>query len=222
MRKTPLVNEEIYHIYNRGVDKRDIFSSINDLDRFVTSIKFFNTEKAIGSIYNKNLHKNKNEVSSQPLVEIISYDILPNHFHFILKQKLDKGISEFMKRLLGGYTNYFNKKQDRSGALFQGKFKSIHVDTQDYLNILIGYVNYNNLVHNIPKSREKFTRSSMLEIETGNFYLLDKTSTQEYILEHFKNVNLFKKHCKEVAGIIRNRRQDFMIPEGYLFNNKDI
>ena len=217
MRKVPLLNEEIYHIYNRGVDKRDIFSTSADLDRFLISIKYFNTKKPIGSIYQHKLQKNKykQDDQSNPLVQIISYNILPNHFHFILKQKVDGGISEFMKRLLGGYTNYFNEKSDRSGALFQGKFKSVHVGDDNYLLVLLGYVNYNDLIHNIPKTKKYFVRSSMKEIETGKYYFLDKTATIEYILEKFSSVDLFKKHCREVAGIIKAKRVEEIIPEGH-------
>ena len=69
MRKVPLVNGEIYHIYNRGVDKRDIFSTVDDLNRFFTSIKYFNTKKPVGSIYQQELIKNKNNF-------ILGYDIL--------------------------------------------------------------------------------------------------------------------------------------------------
>lgn len=223
MRKVPLVNEEIYHIYNRGVDKRDIFSTTLDLDRFLISMKYFNTKKPIGSIYQHNLQKNKNRAgTSKSLVEIISYHTLPNHFHFILKQKVNGGISEFMKRLLGGYTNYFNEKQKRSGALFQGKFKSVHVGEDDYLLVLLGYVNYNDLIHNIPNVKKHFVRSSIKEIETGDYYFLDKTKTLDYILEKFGSINLFKKHCKEVVEIIRTRRAVDIIPEEHFKDLGDL
>ena len=220
MRKTPLVNEEIYHIYNRGVDKRDIFSTIKDFDRFLISMKYFNTKNPIGSIYQSEFRKNKNQKDNnyKPLVEIISYNILPNHFHFILRQKLNGGISEFMKRLLGGYTNYFNEKNNRSGALFQGRFKSIHVGQDDYFLVLLGYVNCNDLIHNIPNIKRKFTKSSLKEIETGNYYFLDKVVTEDYVLEKFGSKNDFKKHCKEIAEIIRTQREEDIIPDDYLFD----
>ncbi len=220
MRKVPLVNGEIYHIYNRGVDKRDIFSTVDDLNRFFTSIKYFNTKKPVGSIYQQELIKNKNNFISEstPLVEIISYNTLPNHFHFILRQKVDGGISEFMKRLLGGYTNYFNEKNDRSGALFQGRFKSVHVGKEDYLHVLMGYVNCNDLIHNIPESKKHFVRSSIKEIESGRYFFLDKTNTLAYMQENFGSTDLFIKHCKEIAKIIKAQREKEIIPEGYLFD----
>jgi len=133
IRRQPLITGQIYHIYNRGVDKRDIFIGKNDVYRFVESIKEFNTEDKILSL--ANLRKSKQSIqiaalplsggkNKKPLVEIIAYCINPNHFHFILKQSVDDGISKFMHKLQGGYTSYFNIKNIRSGSLFQGKFKS--------------------------------------------------------------------------------------------------
>src|SRR3989338_8325291 len=113
MRKQPIVTGEYYHIYNRGVDKRDIF---------IESICEFNQIDGIGSI--RDLRKSKSEskalhlpISKDPLVAIVAYCLNPNHFHFILKQLVDGGIAKFMQKLQGGYTYYFNVKNFRSGSL---------------------------------------------------------------------------------------------------------
>jgi putative transposase len=104
MRKQPLLTGEYYHIYNRGVDKRDIFSDKEDIKRFIESIKEFNQIEVIGSL--RNLRKDKNTktvpkaLSGEPLVLIIGYCLNPNHFHFILKQSVDGGIAKFMKTVL--------------------------------------------------------------------------------------------------------------------------
>jgi len=219
MRKVPLINEEIYHIYNRGVDKRTIFSVDSDLNRFLLSMKYFNTKKPIGSIYQYEFQKHKNHTKIQPpLVEIISYIILPNHFHFILRQKIDGGISEFMKRLLGGYTNYFNEKNKRSGSLFQGRFKSVHVSRDEYLYVLLGYVNYNNLIHNIFKTKERLMQSSIQEIKSGKYDLISKDFVIKYISEKFGDIRSFEKHCKEVTEIIKKQRAAEVVPNEYLFD----
>src|SRR3989344_5909488 len=115
MRKVPFVEDEYYHIYNRGVDKRSIFEDLTDLNRFVQSIKEFNSVEPIGSIFENSFGKKKK--NSKKLVEIICYCLNPNHFHFILRPMVEDGISEFMKRI-GGYTWYFNNRHKRSGALF--------------------------------------------------------------------------------------------------------
>ncbi|MEI7709105.1 MAG: transposase [bacterium] len=143
MRRVPLATGEIYHIFNRGVDKRKIFSDQKDLDRFFESILEFNNIEPIGSLFEKSFQKDK---IKKPLVEFVAYNILPNHFHFVLKQVSENGISEFMKRLLGGYTWYFNHRQKRSGSLFQGTFKSKHIDSNEYLLHVSVYVNLNDKI----------------------------------------------------------------------------
>ncbi|MDR3558802.1 MAG: transposase, partial [Candidatus Pacebacteria bacterium] len=83
----------------------------------------------------------------KPLVDIIAYCLNPNHYHFILKQNKDKGIEKFMQKLSTSHTMYFNKKYQRSGALFQGRYKSIHIDSNEYLLYLSCYVNANHFIH---------------------------------------------------------------------------
>lgn len=167
MRKTELVNGEYYHIYNRGVDKRIIFSDHEDVERFLLSMTEFNTEEPIGSIYehsfSKKLGRETSKSSRKPLVDIVAYCLNPNHFHLLLKQVAEGGISEFMKRLGGGYTKYFNNKYERSGVLFQGVFKSVHVDSNEYLLHVSSYVNLNFRVHHLDQLGCETSKSSWEE-----------------------------------------------------------
>lgn len=155
MRKVPFINGEFYHIYNRGVDKRDIFSNQYDLDRFFQSMDNFNIVEPIGSIYEHSFQNQKKSPqlgSSTPklkLVNFVCYCLNPNHYHFILEQVSDKGIEKFMQRIGTGYTNYFNEKNKRSGSLFQGRFKASHVASNEYLLHLSAYVNLNDKVHQL-------------------------------------------------------------------------
>jgi REP element-mobilizing transposase RayT len=120
MRKENFVSGEYYHIYNRGVDKRDVFINKKDVERFVESICKFNQSEVIGSIANsRKTQIGLKALSGEPLVSIVAYCLNPNHFHFVLKQLVDGGISKFMQKLQGGYTYYFNVKNSRSGSLFQ-------------------------------------------------------------------------------------------------------
>lgn len=160
-RKTPITTGEIYHIYNRGVDKRNIVMEPDDSRRFMRSVKVFNTIEPVGSLREIETELSSGSTAGKPLVDIIAYCLNPNHFHFILRQRVDGGISEFMKRLSGGYTWYFNNKYKRSGSLFQGRYKSLHVDTNEYLLQLSVYVNLNFRVHNYNDSvTKKFIYSS--------------------------------------------------------------
>lgn len=161
MRKTIFANGEFYHIYNRGTEKRDIFLDENDFTRFKESIVEFNVVEPIGSLFENSFRK-KNQFGgstskdvNEKLVNIIAYCLNPNHYHFILQQVAERGIEKFMQRLGTGYTMYFNNKNERSGALFQGKFKAIHIDSNIYLLHVSAYVNLNNLVHQLGGSTSK-------------------------------------------------------------------
>jgi REP element-mobilizing transposase RayT len=165
MRKTEFANGEYYHIYNRGVDKREVFLDGKDYIRFLKSIKEFNVDRAIGSLKDlQALRARSADGLLEPVnrvVDIIAYCLNSNHYHFILRQLEDKGIEKFMHKLGMGYTNYFNKKHDRSGSLFQGPFKSIRIDSNEYLLHLSVYVNANHAIHNYKE--EDWPYSSYLD-----------------------------------------------------------
>jgi len=200
----------MYHIYNRGVDKRDIFADKNDIYRFIESIKEFNREDKINSLANLRKSKQNPQIGVEPLsgeslVEIIGYCFNPNHFHIILKQSVSNGITKFMHKLSGGYTSYFNIKNIRSGSLFQGRFKSQLVANDNYFNKLIGYVNKNYLIHSIPENKNDLVFSGDFEYENSKFNIISKKEG-ENILEVFGGVNKFRKHCDEIVAIIREER----------------
>lgn len=156
----PLVVGETYHIFNRGTDKRIIFLSKSDYLRFYQSLDLFNTTQPIINFDSAKIFK-KNNQNAEKLVKIIAYCLLPNHFHLLLTQNIEGGISEFMKRVSGGYTSYFNLHQERSGVLFQGVFKRVHVNSQSQFNYLMAYINENHFVHGIDLQREICHTSSL-------------------------------------------------------------
>ncbi|MEI7709604.1 MAG: transposase, partial [bacterium] len=198
MRKQPIVTDEYYHIYNRGVDKRDIFSDKNELNRFIESVLEFNKVDGIVSLANLRKTEIESKALSEPLVAIVVYCFNPNHFHFVLKQLVDGGIAKFMQKLQGGYTYYFNVKNDRTGSLFQGTFKSCHMNNENYFNKIIGYTNKNYQVHDIPKNKMDFVFASDYEYENNNFKIVSKVEGEK-ILETFGGTKNFKKHCDEIV-----------------------
>jgi len=200
MRKFEFQTGEFYHIYNRGVDKRDVFGDEKDYVRFLRSMREFNDLEPIGSLHIKKKLENQSgtrrgstpcegvEPLRKHLVEFICYCLNRNHYHFILKQLENKGISEFMKRLSGGYTGYFNQKHKRSGSLFQGTYKAIHIKTDSYLLWLSGYINGNAEIHKISKA-ENWIWGSYLD------YAGKRGGTlchKETILSQFEDANEYK------------------------------
>jgi len=217
MRKEPLVVGEYYHIYNRGVDKRDIFNNLKDIERFKESIKQFNQIEGIGSLemYNKSVRALDSHLKifkTEPLVAIVAFCFNPNHFHFILKQLVDGGIAKFMQKTLGGYTLYFNEKYQRSGSLFQGTFKSKLINNENYFTKIFPYVNQNYQVHNIPKNKMHLVFASDKEYENEVFDFGSKIEGEK-MLQIFDSKKDFNKHCAEIISMIREERGKMSLNE---------
>ncbi|MBU1956439.1 transposase [Patescibacteria group bacterium] len=224
MRKIPFANGEYYHIYNRGVDKRNIFKDIHDRNRFFQSMKAFNRIKPIQSLRDLNKqkeaqhpqsHNNKGKnrgetpvfADAKPLVVFVCYCLNPNHYHFVLRQLVDGGISEFMKRM-GGYTSYFNKKYKRSGVLFQSVFKSNHIDSNEYLLHVSTYVNLNNRVHSLGGFTPKLlSKSSWAEYVNNKRDTQDVFCEKDIILGQFKNVLEYKKFAESSLKDIQENKE---------------
>lgn len=204
-----LANGEYYHVYNRGTDKRTIFQDELDFQRFWESILKFNVKDPIGSIYESRFNKLGNRTSkktnNEKLVEFVCYCINPNHYHFLLRQVSDNGISEFIKRLSGGYTRYFNEKYKRSGVLFQGKFKAIHVDTDAYILHLSAYINLNYAVHKLGRPVTKFIKSSWDEF-IGND--IENNCVKDIVLDQFNSTKEYKKFAMDSLKEIKRRKAE--------------
>lgn len=180
--------DEYYHCFNRGTDKRIIFDDLQDYAYFIRSLEAYNDSIILGKL---RLYKNK--PPKQPLVEIVSYCLLPNHFHLVLKQVTENGISNFMKRIGVGYTMYFNEKNKRSGSLFQGVFKSKHLETDQDLKQVLSYVFHNNIIHSI-LNKDKYKN-----------YLNEQSS----IVQSYGSSKLGSSNMLEIAEIIKEQRLSF-------------
>lgn len=200
MRKTPLQTDEYYHIYNRGVDKRNIFIDNKDYIRFLISLNEFNQPEPIDSLYrlaqikkqetvaSKALRLNRSALDATLLANVVCYCLLPNHYHLILKQFTKNGISKLMQKLGQGYTMYFNNKYNRSGSLFQGTFKTSNIKSDAQLLQLSCYIHGNPQIHKIGRA-DNWPWSSYLDFlgkRAGR--LNDKKS----ILSQFENINGYK------------------------------
>ncbi len=141
-RNIDFVEGEYYHIYNRGVEKREIFNSDTDRDRFIRLLYLSNGQKAF--VYRNLKAKKFSEIDRDtPLVAIGAYCLMPNHFHLLIKEITPNGISLFMEKFSTSYAKYFNTTHDRVGPLFQGRFKAKHVNIDEYLKYLIAYIHLN-------------------------------------------------------------------------------
>lgn len=165
-RTTSLVNDEIYHIYNRGSEKKVIFTSYRDYKRFQKTFYYYQFAGPKPRLSISSLKTFQPELSKK-LVEILCYCLMPNHFHFMVKQLKENGISIFMSQLSNSYTKYFNTKYRRVGPLLQGAFKAVLVETDEQLTHLSRYIHLNPVVSGICKLPNNHLWSSFNEYSQG-------------------------------------------------------
>lgn len=135
---------EFYHLYSRGNDKRKIFLTHDDYQRFLCSLYAANGSEII---HLSDLRQWSKQVWEQKrgetLVDIGAHCLMPNHFHLLVREKRENGITIFMRKLLTSYSSYFNLKQNRTGKLFEGSFKATRIDNDSYLHYLYAYIHLN-------------------------------------------------------------------------------
>ena len=197
---------EFYHVYNRGTEKRLIFLDKSDYQRFEKLLYLCNSENGIvfrdipvGEIYEYD--------RGDTIVGIGAYCLMPNHFHLLLYEKKEGGISAFMQKVLTAYSTYFNKKYERSGSLFEGVFKATHADTDEYLKYLFSYIHLNPVKIIEPKWKENgianrrvakkylagYSHSSYhdyMGVEREEGKILNKEAFPQYFVE-FKDFSQF-------------------------------
>ena len=147
--------DEFYHIYNRGVMKREIFLDNRDYIRFLFSVLFF--QSPMVTFYNMgrevtyfvkhrmfNIDKKINNVNQTKEVELVCFILMPNHFHLILRERSGRGITKYLQRLGNSYTKYFNIKYKQSGHLFQGPYQLVHIKQNEQLLYTSAYIHRNS------------------------------------------------------------------------------
>jgi len=136
---------DISHVYNRGVEKRKIFLDNQDYSRFRDNLFLLNNKKGKIRTREKDI-RNITDLKQEKLVEVLKWSLLPNHYHLLLYELVDGGISEFIKRVGNAYTKYFNTKmQDRSGYLFQNKAQTVLIVEESQFLYIPFYIDLNPL-----------------------------------------------------------------------------
>ncbi|MDP4030928.1 MAG: transposase [Patescibacteria group bacterium] len=131
-----------YHIYNRGVDKRIIFSDKNDYKKFLGYLKFYLSPT---DLQGQTLKASPSRVLKNytDYIQLLAYCLIPNHFHLLVYQTDALAIAAFMQSLCTKYSIYFNKKSSRSGPLFQGRYRAVEVTSEEQLIYLTKYIHRN-------------------------------------------------------------------------------
>lgn len=183
-RNVVFANNEFYHVVNRGVEKRIVFLDKRDCRRFVETLDYYRFKNPPTRFsFRKRPIASRKKIASPPIVEVVSFCLMPNHFHLLLKQKSNNGLSVFLSKVSNSYTKYFNTKHKRVGPLFQGSFKAVRIEDDNQLLHVSRYIHLNPLIDYIVKDLKNFPFSSY-----GEFLgLKDGFCQKDYILDHFKS-----------------------------------
>jgi putative transposase len=154
MRDIQIAPGEYYHVFNRGVRKQITFHDTNDWFRFLFTILYFQSPVNFPNIsrLSKQLvqpsvlnidKKIVEKIIEDRYIELVSFCLMPNHFHLILKEEKEGGIAQYMQRVQNSYTKYYNTKYEKSGHLFQGSYKAVHIENNNQLLHVSAYVHRN-------------------------------------------------------------------------------
>jgi putative transposase len=151
-RKVPFVKDEYYHLYSRGVDRRVVFETPVQYQRFLLLLFLCNGKEAVhmANVLRKYqgeslLNIYADERPEESLVHVLAYALMPNHFHLVVKETGEGNISKFMSKVMTAYSMYFNTVNHRSGPLFTRPFRSKHINDDEYLRWVLSYVHLNPL-----------------------------------------------------------------------------
>lgn len=189
-RITPLVNDQIYHIFNRGVAKLPIFTDKRDYKRFLETIYYYQFQGPKPQFSQLNRFKDFKFEKNKKIVEIFCYCLMPNHYHFIIKQLQENGISEFIGKLSNSYTKFFNTKHKRVGPLLQGQFKAVRIAGEEQLLYVSRYIHLNPTTSFLVRDLKEYSWSSYPA------YIglkIDKICTCEFILSMFKSKQKYEQ-----------------------------
>ena len=178
-RKFPLVTGEIYHIFNKSIAHYVIFNSAKEYQRMFKTLRYYKnreTDTKLSLHLRSGLNQKEtlpinfsNRIQASTPVEIIAYCLMPTHFHLILKQLKDNGITEFAGNIQNSYTRYFNLRHNRKGPLWEGRFKNVLVKDEKQFLHLTRYIHLNPTTANISQHPEDWEFSSYIEyFSSGN------------------------------------------------------
>lgn len=218
MRNIKIAPGEYYHIYNRAVSKQTIFHDTRDYLRFLFLILYFQSPlifQQLGRLV-KHFVQHRvldtidiNEIIKKRTVELVAFCVMPNHFHLILKGLEEGGIATYMQRVLNAYAKYYNTKYEKSGHVFQGPYRAVHVSSDRQLLYLSSYIHRNpRELANWLGKEDQYQWSSYQdyigENRWGNLLLLD------IILGQFKDKKKYQEFVKTSIAKILGEELEYL------------
>lgn len=198
MRKVILANDEIYHVFNRSIEQKPIFTDKREWDRALLTLDFYRFSKISTGlaqllkleVEKRNFFLSQLKEKGKKLVEILSFCLMPNHYHLLLKQLQEGGIREFVSNFGNSYTRYFNTRHKRIGPIFQGYFKSVRIEDTEQLIHVCRYIHINPVVSTFINENEllEYPYSSFVEYLGKKDGFCDKG----IILDYFSSIGKLK------------------------------
>lgn len=204
-RRVHLVDGYIYHVFNRGVSSFPIFLQESDFRRFLELINFLRFNPRFRYSYfarltlkQKELHLLDLHNNNSPIVDILSFCLMQNHFHLLIKQKKDKGLQVFMGNVQNSYVKYFNLKNKRIGPLFQSAFQAVRIETDEQFLHVSRYIHLNPVSSNLINvaNLENYRWSSYIDYVTSYKH---RFINKKELLQFFKYENDYRKFVLDHA-----------------------
>jgi len=191
-RKFVFAKDHVYHVFNRGYEKREIFTELREYKRAIATLNYYQFEQPplkFSKLLEVQAQQREEILSSlgsrdKRIIDIISYCLMPNHFHLLLKLNAEHGIADFLSKFTNSYTKYFNTRHERTSNLFQGVFKAVPVESDEQLLHLSRYIHLNPVVSSIVSKPEDYPWSSYKDYIEGTSTTLVKPAV---ILDQFKS-----------------------------------
>jgi putative transposase len=196
---------DIYHVYNRGVNKADIFVTIKDYAVFLHRLK----ENLFPELINKkklSLVEKRRKTLPPNSFDLVAYCLMPNHFHLLIQQKTGLSITKLMSKLCTSYSMCFNKAYDRIGAVFQDQFKAVLIESNEQLLWTSYYIHKNPVEADIVKNPNNYKWSSFSEYFNQNNNL--KLCNKEIIFGQFKSETQYLKYFEDKENIMATSLRD--------------
>lgn len=196
VRKIIFANNEIYHIFNLAIEKRPIFTGKREYGRALLALDYYRHKSILSLAQFLKLEDQKQELffqlinKNKKLIEVLSFCLMPNHFHLLVRQLKNDGIKTYLSNFSNSYTRYFNTKHKRIGPIFQGTFKAVRIEDDDQLIHVCRYIHLNPVVSFVIKESdlEDYLYTSFPEFVGRKKGFCNK----EVVLEYFSSIEKFK------------------------------
>lgn len=193
---------EYYHVFNRGNGKMDIFKDRADYEFFLERVgEYLFPNRRAPSASKRGLRKS----FPNGAFTLVVYCLMPNHFHFLLRQNGDIPISKLMLSVCGGYSKFFNKKYNRVGSLFQDQFKAVRIETNEQLLWVSAYIHANPKVAGLASDLSRYRYSNYPKLlQSENSSLCDP----KIILEQMQSTDSYREYVESSSDAIKLRKQN--------------